>query len=547
MERSQTKRKAELRVKNSIHDRLQLETTYIFDLLPREKEERRRYAVDVYMYVPVSVGVNSDTYDRESFFKHLTSYFRIRTPLIQDWMEATPETFRLQAAERYFAVHLETDQRRRLGPRVVQELKLFGNFVHTRLKKLMKWFKRVPRQKGEALQVTLRTIKRRLAFITGLIRAFRKRYIVRLRTQPLLVENDVRRAFLLNDEYISYRLEHILIKLQQALRHVENEVALREKVDASLKTEAEYRLEHGMLSLEQAPAPAGGAHQSQRLETFTYRLGLLKKYISEVLFLKLKAAKRDKYYRNVAAAVGAGLAATFAGFAEHHRLKYLVGGDAGSGYRLAFLIGVAVIAYIFKDRIKDLSKEYLNDNLKHKLPDQRWMVSYPYVDFEGVQKGVELGVVEEFMRWLSESAVPPEVDYLRSIDKRSVTDPRRNEVVIHFGRRFDFELRPAGERNDFRYLKNAQRYDFSEFLAKLDNPAKTVHYYEPGHGSRVVHAPKVYHVNLVFRYETLFGGADEPIRRRVDFERVRVILDKNGIVRLETVVHGGELAYEEAA
>ena len=43
--------------------------------------------------------------------------------------------------------------------------------------------------------------------------------------------------------------------------------------------------------------------------------------------------------------VGAGLAATFAGLAEHQRLQYVTGDD--SGFRLAVLILVAVVAYIF--------------------------------------------------------------------------------------------------------------------------------------------------------------------------------------------------------
>ena len=56
-------------------------------------------------------------------------------------------------------------------------------------------------------------------------------------------------------------------------------------------------------------------------------------------------------------------------------------------------------------------------------------------------------------------------------------------------------------------------------------------------------APKVYHINAVLRYETRFGAGSQT--RYVDYERVRLIINKNGIVRLERVLERGRLGYEE--
>lgn len=312
---------------------------------------------------------------------------------------------------------------------------------------------------------------------------------------------------------------------------------LQERVEELLRAELLYRQTHNMLRLDNS------SDQTRRLELYTYRLGLLKKYISEVLFLQVTSAKKDLLYRNAAAAVGAGIAATFWGFAEQQRLQYLRGDD--STFRLAILILAAVIAYIFKDRIKELTREFFNERLKHKLPDHRVTLAYPYVERSGEKRTADIGVAQEFMRYLKDDSLPPEVLYLRNIDHRSDIDPGRNEVVLHYSRQMDFRLRAAADRADFRYIKQVMRYDFSEFLAKLDDPAKAMHYYDLEEGPRVTQAPKVYHVNILFRYETLFGGEERPLRRRVDFERIRVILNKRGIVRLETVVPGGELAHLE--
>ncbi|MGE0488646.1 MAG: hypothetical protein AB7S38_05495 [Vulcanimicrobiota bacterium] len=517
------KNKAELRVSNSIHDRLQMESTYIFDLQAGPGEQARRYSADMYIFIPTSLGINRDTYDRESFFKDVTSYFRIRTPSVRAWWDASPEDFAIDSLERYLGAHLDTFERKALVARAVQEVKVFGSFLHTRLKNLEKRArKRAAGRNDETPAFLLSRVERWLA-VMG---TFRRRYLERIRNEALLVDDEVLRALHLTDEYLSYRIEVILLRVREAL------VDLKEPLERHLQAEARYRREHELVCLEDRP------DQGRQLEAYTYRLGLLKKYLSQALYLKLEEAKRDAFYRNGAAAVGAGLAATFAGLAEQQRIQYLSGHD--SGHRLALLLIMAVAAYVFKDRIKDLSKEYFNNRLKHKLPDHRYRITYPHVATDGKKDEIELGFIQEFMRYLSD--LPDEVAYLRTIEKRADNDPRRNETVLHLSRMFDFNLRPVG---DFRYIKNVLRLDFSEFLAKLDNPAKAVRYYQPRQGLRVVQAPKVYHLNVVMRYETLFGGAAAPLRRRIDFERFRVVLNKNGIVRIERVIGGGELAYTE--
>lgn len=530
MEQSRAKRKAELRVANSIHDSLQMESTYIFDLQARDtKEQERLYEADVYMFIPSSLGVDSSNYSSDAFFRHLTSYFRIRTPSSTEWERAKPRDFRLRSLERYLAVHLETFERRKLAPRAVQEVKIFGNFVHTRLKKLEKRARKLGRtgaeQRAERVADTLRGLRHWVAILW----AFRKRYVRELREKPLLIEHDVRRSLLLCDEYLSFRLELILIRVEEALPE------LTSPLGEILSRETEYRKAHDILCLEESPS--GG----KVFEAYTYRLGLLKKYMAEALYLKQSGAKKDHLYRNGVAAFGAACAATFAGLAEHQRLQYLTGND--SGVRLGVLIALAVVAYVFKDRIKDLTKEYFNNVIKALLPDRRWAVFYPFYDESGRKQKVDLGFVQEYVRFLK--SPPEEVRYLRTFEKRRDIDPRRNEMVLHFSRRFDFNLRPYGQSDDVRYLKNVLRIDFAEFLHKLDNPTKPVRYYSLEEGAKLASAPKVYHINIVIRYRTTFGGAEAPEARRTDYERLRLVLNKRGLVRLEKVIKGGRLAHLE--
>jgi hypothetical protein len=517
-------KRREFRVRHSIHDRFQMESDITFDLRPRGPfENRRKFKVDMYLYLPYSLGVNSANFRGEEFFRHWTSYFRVRAPLYQQWRVLPPELLAFPSVDEYFAGHLCTEKRQKLGPRVVQDIKLFGNFLYTELKKLRS---ALPKKRRSRDTDRRRYLAEELLHRVALLWSFREICLKPLREDRYLLDEQVQRAFYLTDEYLSYRAELVLLRARDSLP--EHADALGEM----LAKEISYRHEHGLLVLSQDDeAPVA-------LEAYTYRLGLLKKYLGEALFLRSVSDKKDNLYKNYAAAVGAGLAAFFAGIVEHQRLQYLTGD--GSGIRFSFLIALAVLAYIFKDRIKELSRDYFNTRLRERLPDQRFRLLHANVLPDGSRVESQLGISTEYFRFIKD--VPADVEYLRTLGQTKNHDPVRREHVLHVARRFDFEVLSAG-RMLFPLLKNVVRLDISPFLSKLDNPTMPVSFYDKNRHARTVVAPKVYHVNVVFRYETRFGPAGSLVK--IDYERQRLVIDKNGIVRLECIVESGRLAYQE--
>lgn len=520
-----SKRKKEIRGNHSVHDRFQAETNFTFDLRPRsEDEEHRDFRIDLYLFLPNSMGINSTNFDSEQFFRHRTSHYRVRAPLYSQLRHMEPEDFNIDSADRYFAGHLSAIARRKLGQKVVQDVRLFGNFLHTEFKKIKSSVSKKKKRPTKSERPKLaKAIKHRVA----LLWAFRRRYLEVVRGERLLLDDEVIRAFSLTDEYLSYRLELVLLQAKEVLPKHSAELI------EFLKEEMEYRRCHDLLVL------GDEGQESVAFEAYTYRLGLLKKYLSEVLFIQLKSIKKDKLYKNYAAAIGAGLAATVAGLAEHQRVQYLTGND--SGLRLAFLIGVAVVAYIFKDRVKDLSKEYFNTRLKERLPDLSFLMSHKSHTSKGRSKIRELGEISEYFRFLKD--VPSDVAYLRTLGQAKSSDPERQETVMHMARRFRMELRSRKHRKLFPLLKNVHRIDISPFLSKLDNPTMPISFVDPDGEATTVNAPKVYHINAVLRYEVRFGTGDGT--RYVDYDRYRIIVNKNGIIRQEQIIEQGRLAYED--
>ncbi len=521
----QSSKRPELRVQHSIHDRFQVESDITFDLRPRGPfESRRRFKIDMYLYLPYSLGVNSSNFQGDTFFRHWTSYFRVRAPLYQQWRVLPPELLSFPSVDEYFSGHLSTHRRGRLGPRVVQDIKLFGNFLYTELKKLRSALPRKRRGKDAS---RAKHLADELLHRVGLLWSFREICLKPLREERYLIDEEVQRAFYLTDEYLSYRAELVLLRARDALPEHADELA------EMLAREISYRHEHGLLVL------TDDEDQPVALEGYTYRLGLLKKYLGEALFLQTISDKKDVLYKNYAAAVGAGLAALFTGIVEHQRMQYLDGD--GSGLRFSFLIALAVLAYIFKDRIKELSRDYFNSRLRERLPDQRFRLLHQSVHPDGRPEDYAVGVSTEYFRFIKEA--PADVSYLRTLGQTNSNDPLRREHIMHVARRFEFELPSERQRTLFPLLKNVVRLDISPFLNKLDNPTMAVSYFDKNRHAKTVIAPKVYHINGVFRYETLFGPEGSLVK--VDYERFRLIIDKNGIVRLETLMESGRLAYQE--
>lgn len=520
-------KKSEIRANHSVHDRLQAESNFTFDLRPRtDDEDVREFKIDLYLHLPSSMGINSSNFNASQFFRHRTSYYRVRAPQYQLLRTIEPAEFRLETADRYFDEHLSSIDRRRLSKKVVQEVRLFGNFLHTELKKIRTKLTHRKRISNPSRRAHLADS---LTHRTELLWAFRKRYMGPIRKERYLLDDEVIRAFSLTDEYLSYRLELVLLQARETMEERLDEL------NQLLERECQYRKSNELLVL------SSEEKDPVLFEAFTYRLGLLKKYMGEALFLNLKSVKKDRLYKNYAAAVGAGLAATVAGLAEQQRVQYLTGND--SGLRLAFLIGVAVVAYIFKDRVKDLSKEYFNSRLKERLPDESYRLSHTSYTSKGRKKVRRLGEVSEYFRFLKD--VPADVAYLRTLGQARASDPKRRENVMHMGRRFSFELRSPKHRKLFPLLKNVHRIDISPFLSKLDNPTVPISYFDSDGSAMTAQAPKVYHINIVIRYEVKFGEGDAS--RRVDYERYRLVVNKNGIVRMEKVVDMGRLGYEVAA
>lgn len=523
---------------NTVHDRYQFESKFDFDLTSEQTTQEKIYDVDLFFFIPKTMGINKDTYQSKDFYGDLTNYVRIRTPeLSKKYSIKKDGQWSLPLLKRYFSIHLVTHKRQKLQGAVIQEVKLFGCFINTQLKNIHYNLLRSITKKPQSFLKKPRRIEvltRRLEGLKAIFLAYREQYVQHIRNEEIFADDEVKRSLLLVDEYISYRLEAVLVRMCRLLEpHRDKLNDVLELMYLILSEETQYRIKVGIISLPES--------DENTQEYYYYRLSLLKKYVSDVLFLEINNIKKEKKYRNFVAAFGAAMAATAAGLSDVRMWQ-----DAGQvdvGLRLVTVILLGVAAYVFKDRIKDWTKEYFNEKLKHYLPDFEMKMHYTHFDTQVDVSRHYLGFSREYVRYLKKENLPHDVRYLRDLGHNVELEPERNEVMIHYAKQFHFQSDVfRNQLKHVRFLKEIVRFDLSKFLAKLDEPQKKLRYFDSETGVMSMRAPKVYHINLILKYAATEKGDKS---RLVELERIRLILNKKGIVRVETVIPRGEMNYLE--
>ena len=493
------------------HDRSQIEIS--IDYRPGSSDF---FHTDLYFFLPRNLGVHSNSYSREQFYNDLINYLRFHTPihlnLLKNEVDILTEI-------------LESDttaqEREKLAPAAIQQVKLFANRANTLLKRLYDHFY-LDGLRHESV-ISLKELYSHITF-------FREKFIKSVYSESLRMPSEVRQALLNSDEFISNRLlascSDLLHKSSKNKDDLEfcsaalNEVLLQEK--RHRKSLGDLYVDVGTLERER--------------EYFYFRHSVLKKEIAQPLYIDKKSAKQERIYRNWVAGSGAALAGIWAQIADYqtHRFK----GQKDFGLSMIGVGLLAIFVYVFKDRIKDISKEYINDKMKLFLPDYRSKLEFSEVEKNGNRIKNAIGKLSEYMRFASVKGIPEDIYYIRKLKGRRDIGSESQETVIHYHKSVYLESKSRifGYDQELVDIKDIHRFNFSYFLNHLDDSRKQISVYDEDEGPARISAPKVYHVNVV----SLVRSGSVAV-----YNHFRIILDKEGIVRMETVLPAFEMENRE--
>lgn len=491
-----------------VRDKLQFELKSEYACLPAL--ETNTYTLEFFIFVPASLQINRDTYTKTQFYYDQTNFIRLKTPgftlqELSDVSQARSPLYRIRAMYEGGAPIDEG--------RVIEDLKLYANIarsaIRNRVRLLLDDLHRVSDE--AALAATAQEISR----LCQDLRSLRGAYINwQSDLIPRWQQGRMKEYSQYIDEFVSNIAERYAVGLLQELSGKGNgEICQARNALTELVT---AETDHRAQRKERSPF---ANDPDLHMEYAVYRGGLLKKFVSEALFLSLKRNEPMRTFQQVAAALAAGVAMLFyLYFLSFHSVNPVLDSTA-------FLV-VSVLLYVLKDRLKEGLKNVSARAAAGWFPDYRTEIRTPNGE-------IILGYLKEYFYGVGSEQIPKEIEEMRNTHYHTELEKaRRLESVFYFRKEVVLLPQLAEPGQQAYELNDIFRFNISRFLVKASDPYKEQLMYDPKTQLvKVVKGPKVYHINIIIR-KKFFNPKHEP---QVEYKKYRVILDKDGIKRIEKV------------
>ncbi|MBN8539354.1 MAG: hypothetical protein J0L82_03125 [Deltaproteobacteria bacterium] len=279
-------------------------------------------------------------------------------------------------------------------------------------------------------------------------------------------------------------------------------------------------------------------------EQHLIRLSQLKKFFQSKTFVDVAKTQAAKRVNESTALIGTAIAAITAAFIEQFGRKN-VATLASQGL---LVVGLGVILYVLRDRMKDWARVKLQEKAMVLIPDFETVL---------VANQKRFGISREWLQIQQSKAVEPAVNEARHAESVIDRSLRLPEDVLYLRR--VFFLDPGFDSQDqTRSLHENVRLNLDRHLKFMDDPFKDLTDLEADGRIVFSRSHRVYHFHMVTRTTLLTGPFAKPSKLRVwkhavlalmgiktklpapdktEIATHRVVLDKSGIVRVESL-HG---------
>ncbi len=479
-----------------LHDKYQFEVKFTYPL--DRARESTEYHVETFMFIPNNLCVNSSTYSREEFFNDMQKYIRFKTPAsllrVLDQGDASPLA-KLAATMKALAESREPAAARDYEER----LKMFCSILKSALRDEESFLERSKDDANfkELAANYMRSSRELLSKFRGL----------KISVQAPTVDVRLLKLFELADEFVSITACKYLSRLAVFLKGLGDD-ALRAEAIALIDEETFRRASNQQPSVPKADSDN---------EEYLYREGVLKKIMASILFLRTSTKREGKFLEQFLFGLAAGLAMAFATFVAFYSRAVVAIQD----FSASFFI-ILVVAYMFKDRIKEVSRNYMSAKLRERMYDYRTDI------FNALDKKV--GVCKESFSFIPDSKVPSQIAKIRNKDYFTELENGCLGEDIILARKSIRLFSKGCERifSDFNVdgVVDIMRFNVRGFLEKMDNPTKDIPIASNGE-IVTIKGKRVYHINLIIRYG-MEGREDF-------FRRFRLVVARNGIRRIEAL------------
>ena len=478
------------------HDEFSVEFKFGFD--GDGKAEKNVYAVNSWVFVPNSIGINPENYGKKQFYRDIKSNVRLITPVFSIKEIADKEALPLKSLRTAFEA-LASNVNQTTIDAYEYHLKMFSAIFKSAVRDFEAYVRtvKVIEDAGYLLQ----------DYITGVdaaLTAYRSLY--RIIDIPKVPEN-LRGHFFLCDEFMSYIVEMRTIRIIRKVdssKHPENLADRRAELVNFISQEREYKKHRGY----------GVVHEkSHHNRHVVYHHGMLKKFVESELYIRLDKKRDGVAVEQIYYSLAAGLAMIFAtAVAWHTQVRY------GNITWPLFL--VLVVSYMMKDRIKDLLRYYFAHKLGNKYFDKKATIEIGKKTVGQIKEGVD---------FISASKTPDNVLELRN-ESATIDDATRifEEKIILYRKRVTIDGAALAENDDYPMtgVNEIMRLHLNRFTQKMDNPEVPIDVIGEDGNISTVKVQKIYYINIVFQLQHFAVST---------YRHFRIAMTRNGILKVEEI------------
>jgi hypothetical protein len=483
----------------------QLEFTLEYPL-SEGKGRKNRYWLDAYFFSPYQLNVTEEQCPRDEFFGNLTSYTRYKsytlplTSLCEENTLASP-------LQRIRKVIDSGEYTREAEATLLYELRVLANVVQGQVKGRQREIREALKDCSSRPEVTGEMVDSLLNDLTTISEGLRT-------LEPRLaipnLSKEVKQSFQWCDELISLRIEKACIRLYKDLKTCGSLPDCQRRCSEEATRQEKDRLERNYAAVIDPD------HRTPRDgELFLYREHQLKKWAESVMYMNTAESKSPYRLGHILFGLAAAVAMAFAVIASILAAEYF----PPNSFNFAIF---AVLAYIFKDRIKEGLRSVFMDWIPKMVADRIQHLVDP-------RTGKAVGKSRERLAFPDSNRVPAEIKRIRY----SAINPFRRftppESVLHYQKDVLLKSRKM-MRNHKRLtaLNEVVRLDMRRWFYRMDKPETKLTWFEGENEAGVV-ANRVYHIGVVVRLSS---------ERRDDTPslfRYRIVAARDRILRVELV------------
>ncbi|MGL1893342.1 MAG: hypothetical protein OCD02_17025 [Spirochaetaceae bacterium] len=476
------------------HNRRQLELKTQF---PIPDKKKATYGVDIFLFTPGQLNINKKNYGISGFLRDYQSNIRYSSPqislasLVNDKCKPSP----------FNRINKKLDN---LNSRagidegyILYELRVLTNIYRLEMRSVSKLIVK-EFVKANNLSIINKKIENHIKESYIFLEKLRSLYLDFMTPE---ISGKLKTALSWADECMSMEAEKSLLKIYDYT--VKNDF-MRESTTKLIKFieyEISYRNDKGFITMsEKDQFPLG--------ETISYRESILKKWSQGAMYMNLEKSRTKKKVGHLLSGVAASIAMTFTVAATFIADRFF------PIYSTPWIM-VAIIIYMFKDRIKDILKSIFFRFMPLFISD----IISNLIDPATNQR---VGKCKTMARFCTTSDLPYEVNFLRERKKNPFRSILPAENIINCKKSIIINCKKL-LKNHTRHncITEITRINLDNWLKNMDDNTET--YSTLKNGKKIkIKGSRVYHLHLIVSLSR-------------QLSHYRLVLNGLGLIKIEKI------------